>query len=77
MSDKVLHIITFKKDHKGSAEVVLNLPNGGRKRFNKFQKNKKADDYPSVECPLDATEIRQLTKHGFACTPVKAKKVKE
>ena len=76
MSEKQLHEIRFKKGHKRSAEVVLSLPNGGRKKFNKFQKDKKAHDFPMVLCPLDAEDVLQLSKHGFDCKLAK-KKAKE
>jgi hypothetical protein len=70
---RAMHEIRFKKDYKGPAEVSINLPNGGRSAFNRFQKDKKAKDYPMARCPLNKSEVRELGKHGFVCKNIEPK----
>ena len=65
-----LYALTFAKDHHGPAEMIVSLPNGGRKAMSLFQKDEKAPDYPYVEMILEegvaAEQSIELAMHGLA-----------
>jgi hypothetical protein len=75
MSDeRTMYKMTFKKGYGGAVERIVNLPNGGRKKMNMLQKDKSAEDYPSVVTPMSPEDVRQYALHGFECKPLKQPK---
>lgn len=60
-----LYALTFAKDHHGPTEILVNLPNGGRKTFNKFQEDDKRRDFPYAEMILEA-DVAEVSAAEFA-----------